>query len=65
VGISDVVTKSIGSANPYNMVRATFDGLKVQTSPRMIAARRGKKVSELVGRRAGHAQETAETEDVA
>lgn len=65
VGISDVVTKSIGSANPYNMVRATFDGLKVQTSPRMIAARRGKKVSELVGRRAGHAQEAAEIEDVA
>lgn len=65
VGIHDVVTKSIGSANPYNMVRATFEGLKNQTSPRMVAARRGKKVSELVGRRAGQNKDAAEAEDVA
>ena len=51
VGISDVVAKSKGSSNPYNMVRATFDALKHQTSPRSVAARRGKKVSEVVGRR--------------
>ena len=63
VGIHDVVTKSIGSANPYNMVLATFDGLMEQTSPRMVAARRGKKVSELVGRRAGQPQETSDSED--
>jgi small subunit ribosomal protein S5 len=65
VGVHDVVTKSIGSANPYNMVRATFDGLEAQTSPRMVAARRGKKVSELVGRRPGHSQDSAGAEDVA
>jgi small subunit ribosomal protein S5 len=51
VGIHDVVAKSKGSSNPYNMVRATFDALKNQTSPRSVAARRGKKVSEVVGRR--------------
>jgi small subunit ribosomal protein S5 len=51
VGIHDVVAKSKGSSNPYNMVRATFDALKHQTSPRSVAARRGKKVSEVVGRR--------------
>jgi small subunit ribosomal protein S5 len=51
VGVQDVVTKSIGSSNPYNMVRATFEALKDQCSPRMIAAKRGKKVSEVLGRR--------------
>ena len=47
VGINDIVTKSTGSANPYNMVKATFEALKNLTSPRMVAARRSKKVSEL------------------
>jgi len=51
LGVQDVVTKSTGSSNPYNMVRATFDALKRQESPRMIAAKRGKKVGDLVGRR--------------
>jgi small subunit ribosomal protein S5 len=51
VGVQDVVTKSIGSSNPYNMVRATFEALKGQCSPRMIAAKRGKKVGEVLGRR--------------
>lgn len=51
LGVQDVVTKSLGSSNPYNMVRGTFDALKQQSSPRMIAARRSKKVSEIVGRR--------------
>ncbi len=51
VGIQDVVAKSIGTANPYNMVRATIDALKDQTSPRSIAAKRGKKVSEILVRR--------------
>jgi small subunit ribosomal protein S5 len=47
-----VVAKSIGSSNPYNMVRATFDALKAQSSPRQIAAKRGKKVADVLGRRA-------------
>ncbi|MEM6663066.1 MAG: 30S ribosomal protein S5 [Pseudomonadota bacterium] len=48
LGVQDVVAKSIGSQNPYNMVRATFDGLKKENSPRMVAARRGKKVSDIL-----------------
>jgi small subunit ribosomal protein S5 len=51
LGVSDVVAKSKGSSNPYNMVRATFDALKEQSSPRQVASRRGLKVSEIVGRR--------------
>jgi len=51
LGVQDVVTKSIGSSNPYNMVRATFDALGGQMSPRMVAAKRSKKVSEIVARR--------------
>src|SRR6195952_887038 len=51
LGVQDVVAKSIGSSNPYNMVRATFDALKGQSSPRQIASKRGKKVGDLLGRR--------------
>ena len=51
LGIHDVVAKSLGSSNPYNMVRATFDALRQEDSPRGVAARRGKKVSEIVTRR--------------
>ena len=51
LGIKDVVAKSIGSSNPYNMVRATIDALKHQTSPRQIASKRGLKVQDIVGRR--------------
>ena len=51
VGVQDVVTKSIGSSNPHNMVRATFDALERMTSPRSVAAKRGKKVSEIISRR--------------
>ncbi|MEM7620411.1 MAG: 30S ribosomal protein S5 [Pseudomonadota bacterium] len=51
LGIQDVVAKSIGTSNPYNMVRATFDALRREDSPRSVAARRGKKVSEIVARR--------------
>jgi len=46
-----VVAKSIGSSNPYNMVRATFDALKRICGPRAVAARRGKKYSEIASRR--------------
>ncbi len=51
LGIQDVVAKSLGSSNPYNMVRAAFDALKNEDSPRGVAARRGKKASEIVARR--------------
>ncbi len=51
LGVQDVVAKSIGSSNPYNMVRATFDALKREFSPRMVASRRGKKLSDIVSRR--------------
>ena len=51
VGMQDVVAKSVGSSNPYNMVRATFDALSREASPRSVAARRGKKVSEITSRR--------------
>ena len=50
LGVADVVTKSVGSSNPYNMVRATFDALTDQTSPKSVAQRRGKKVADLLGR---------------
>jgi len=64
VGMQDVVAKSIGTSNPYSMVRATFDALKREASPRSVAARRGKKVSEIVARRrdTAAAPEKAEAE---
>lgn len=52
LGVQDVVAKSTGSSNPYNMVRATFEALKAQSSPRSVAAKRGMKVADLVERRA-------------
>ncbi len=51
VGVQDVVAKSIGSQNPYNMVRATFDALGKELSPRQVAARRGKKVADILPKR--------------
>jgi len=48
LGVQDVVAKSNGSQNPYNMIRATLDGLRKQTSPRMVAQRRGKKVADVL-----------------
>ncbi|MCA0434451.1 MAG: 30S ribosomal protein S5 [Proteobacteria bacterium] len=59
LGMADVVAKSTGSSNPYNMVRATIDALKKQTSPRMVANRRGKKVSDVL-RRGGDEAAVAE-----
>jgi small subunit ribosomal protein S5 len=58
VGMHDVVAKSVGTSNPYNMVRATFDALSRETSPRSVAARSGKKVSEITSRR--KSEESAE-----
>ena len=60
LGVQDVVGKRLGSSNPYNMVRATFEALKVQSSPRQVAAKRGKKVADVIGRRADGAGAEAE-----
>ncbi len=57
LGVQDVVAKSLGTSNPYNMVRATFDALKRQSSPRSVASKRGLKVQDIVGRRADGASE--------
>ena len=63
LGVSDVVTKSVGTSNPYNMIRATFDALTDQTSPKSVAQRRGKKVADLLGR--GGASEAEAQADAA
>lgn len=60
LGVHDVVAKSVGSSNPYNMVQATFNALQNLMSPRSVAAKRGKKVSEIVARRGDAAPEYAE-----
>jgi small subunit ribosomal protein S5 len=59
LGMHDVVAKSQGSSNPYNMVRATFDALRREDSPRAVAARRNLKVSALQARRQGGETEAA------
>ncbi|HEX5079611.1 MAG TPA: 30S ribosomal protein S5 [Geminicoccaceae bacterium] len=53
LGVSDVVAKSLGTANPHNMIKATFAALSGMMSPRAVAAKRGKKVGDIVGRREG------------
>jgi small subunit ribosomal protein S5 len=64
LGVQDVIAKSVGSSNPYNMIRATIDGLLNESSPRMVAQRRGKKVADILKRdepaAAADAVETAE-----
>jgi small subunit ribosomal protein S5 len=59
LGVQDVVAKSVGSSNPHNMIKATFEALTHATSPRAVAARRGKKVNEVLGRRETEAKEPA------
>jgi len=59
LGLQDVVAKSIGSQNPYNMIRATIDGLKQEASPRQVAQRRGKKVADILPKTESTAAETA------
>lgn len=56
LGIQDIVAKSVGTSNPYNMVRAVFDALANQSSPKMIANKRGKTVPELLAARRGVAE---------
>jgi small subunit ribosomal protein S5 len=53
MGVQDVVAKCIGTSNPHNMVKATFDALSQLSSPRLIAAKRGKKPGEIISRRDG------------
>ena len=60
LGIQDVVAKSIGSQNPYNMIRATLDGLRKEASPRMVAQRRGKKVADILRREEAPTTEAVE-----
>jgi small subunit ribosomal protein S5 len=62
LGVQDVVAKSLGTQNPYNMIRATIDGLTKEASPRMVAQRRGKKVADILPKQADApaAAETAE-----
>ena len=58
LGVQDIVTKSIGTSNPHNMIKATFAALENLMSPRQVAAKRNKKVGEIIGRR----QDTEATE---
>jgi small subunit ribosomal protein S5 len=60
LGVSDVVAKSLGTANPHNMIKATFAALAGMMSPRAVAAKRGKKVGDIVGRREGGGESRAE-----
>ena len=65
LGVADVVTKSVGTSNPYNMIRATFEALNSQTSPKSVAQRRGKKIADLLGRGHGADAQTAAAEAAA
>ncbi len=62
LGIQDVVAKSLGSQNPYNMIRATMNGLQNMASPRMVAQRRGKKVADILPKRDDAPAPAAEAE---
>ncbi|GGC18494.1 MAG: 30S ribosomal protein S5 [Pelagibaca sp.] len=65
LGVQDVVAKSIGSQNPYNMIRATLDGLSKESSPRSVAQRRGKKVADILPKREDAPQESAQVAEEA
>jgi small subunit ribosomal protein S5 len=65
LGVADVVTKSVGTSNPYNMIRATFEALGEQTSPKLVAQRRGKKIADLLGRGHNADAQTAEADAAA
>ncbi len=64
MGIQDIVAKSTGSANPHNMIRATFCALESVNSPRIVAAKRGKKVGDIVSRRDGVDKEAVADKEV-
>ena len=65
LGVQDVVAKSLGSQNPYNMIRATIDGLKAEASPRSVAQRRGKKVADILPPADSHRPTDAHAETAA
>ena len=65
LGVQDVVAKSIGSQNPYNMIRATMNGLGRENSPRMVAQRRGKKVADILPKRDEAPQESSQVAEEA
>ena len=65
LGVKDVVSKSIGSQNPYNMIRATMNGLQKEASPRSVAQRRGKKVADILPKRDEAPQESAQVAEEA
>ncbi|XOY57104.1 MAG: 30S ribosomal protein S5 [Rhodobacterales bacterium] len=65
LGVQDVVSKSIGSQNPYNMIRATMDGLLKEQSPRNVAQRRGKKVADILPKREDAADTSAQVAEEA
>ena len=64
LGVADVVTKSVGTSNPYNMIRAAFEALTTQVSPKSVAQRRGKKIADLLGR-GGSSTAAADAEAIA
>ena len=64
LGVQDVVAKSLGSQNPYNMIRATLDGLRKESSPRMVASRRGKKVADILPSREDASGKTPEVAEL-
>jgi small subunit ribosomal protein S5 len=61
LGVQDVVAKSTGTSNPHNMIKAAFEALENMMSPRAVAARRGLKVADIVGRRS--VQDSVGSED--
>src|SRR4051812_33157624 len=63
LGVQDVVAKSVGTSNPHNMIKATFSALTNMVSPRSIAVRRGRKVSDILGRRDGDAAVAADAKE--
>ncbi|MGZ0186432.1 MAG: 30S ribosomal protein S5 [Alphaproteobacteria bacterium] len=63
LGVQDVVAKSVGSSNPYNLIKAAFDALSNTQSPRQVAARRNMKVPEVLGRRGAEADEAVGAEE--
>lgn len=65
LGVQDVVAKSVGTSNPHNMLKATFNALEGMKSPRAIAAKRSKAVGEIVDRREGKTTETVKIEKAA
>ncbi|TCS61479.1 30S ribosomal protein S5 [Primorskyibacter sedentarius] len=65
LGVQDVVAKSIGSQNPYNMIRATLEGLGKEASPRSVAQRRGKKVADILPKREDAPQDSAQVAEEA